>query len=120
MSYTHKLTDSCVPYVLAGMGGLSINDAMTYGMPVLCAVCDSTERDLVMEGKNGYFFKDGDADSLADRIREMFESPERCKEMGKESERMIRENINMETVSERYLKAFQEILRLTHSCDSDN
>ena len=70
--------------------------------------------------KNGYFFKDGDADSLADRIREMFESPERCKEMGKESERMIREKINMETVSERYLKAFQEILRLTHSCDSDN
>ena len=78
------------------------------------------QQDLVMEGKNGYFFKDGDADSLADRIREMFESPERCKEMGKESERMIREKINMETVSERYLKAFQEILRLTHSCDSDN
>ena len=107
-------------YVLAGMGGLSINDAMTYGMPVLCAVCDSTERDLVMEGKNGYFFKDGDADSLAGRIREMFESPERCKEMGKESERMIREKINMETVSERYLKAFQEILRLTHLRDSGN
>lgn len=58
-------------YVLAGMGGLSINDAMTYGMPVLCAVCDSTERDLVMEGKNGYFFKDGDADSLAGRIRDV-------------------------------------------------
>lgn len=107
-------------YVLAGMGGLSINDAMTYGMPVLCAVCDSTERDLVMEGKNGYFFKDGDADSLADRIREMFESPERCKEMGKESERMIREKINMETVSERYLKAFQEIIHLTHLRDSGN
>lgn len=62
-------------YVLAGMGGLSINDAMTYGMPVLCAVCDSTERDLVMEGKNGYFFKDGDAGSLADRIREMSNLP---------------------------------------------
>ena len=97
-------------YVLAGMGGLSINDAMTYGMPVLCAVCDSTERDLVMEGRNGYFFKDGDADSLAERIREMFESPERCREMGKESERIIREKINMETVSKRYLKAFQEII----------
>ena len=75
-------------YVLAGMGGLSINDAMTYGMPVLCAVCAS----------------------LAERIREMFESPERCREMGKESERIIREKINMETVSKRYLKAFQEII----------
>ncbi len=65
------------------MGGLSINDAMTYGMPVLCAVCDSTERDLVKEGKNGYFFKDGDADSLADRIREMFESPRTLQGDGK-------------------------------------
>ncbi len=33
---------------------------------------------------------------------------------------MIREKINMETVSERYLKAFQEILRLTHLRDSGN
>lgn len=98
-------------YVLAGMGGLSINDAMTYGMPVLCSVCDSTERDLVIEGKNGYFFKDGDADSLAKRIEEMFESPERCRKMGKESERIIREKINIETVSERYLKAFQEFMK---------
>lgn len=44
-------------YVLAGMGGLSINDAMTYGMPVLCSVCDGTERDLVIDGKNGFFSK---------------------------------------------------------------
>lgn len=98
-------------YVLAGMGGLSINDAMTYGMPVLCSVCDSTERDLVMEGTNGYFFKDGDADSLAEKIKEMFASPEKCKKMGEESERIIREKINMETVSERYLEAFQEIMK---------
>lgn len=97
-------------YVLAGMGGLSINDAMTYGMPVLCSVCDSTERDLVVEGKNGFFFKDGDGDSLAERIKEMFASPERCRKMGEESERIIREKINMETVSERYLKAFREIM----------
>lgn len=97
-------------YVLAGMGGLSINDAMTYGMPVLCSVCDSTERDLVIEGTNGFFFKDGDVDSLAERIKEMFASPERCRKMGEESERIIREKINMETVSERYLKAFREIM----------
>lgn len=77
-------------YVLAGMGGLSINDAMTYGMPVLCAVCDSAEHDPVHGRQERLFFKDG-APIMAGRIREMFESPERCKEMGKESERMIRE-----------------------------
>lgn len=100
-------------YVLAGMGGLSINDAMTYGMPVLCSVCDSTERDLVTDGKNGFFFKNGDADSLAEKISRLFSSPELCKQMGKESERVIREEINLETVSERYLKAFKEFLGTT-------
>lgn len=99
-------------YVLAGMGGLSINDAMTYGMPVLCSVCDSTERDLVMEGKNGFFFKDGDADSLAAMIEKMFESPRQCRRMGEESERIIREKINIETVSERYVEAFQEFMKV--------
>lgn len=98
-------------YVLAGMGGLSINDAMTYGMLVLCSVCDSTERDLVAEGKNGFFFKDGDADSLAAMIEKMFESPEQCRRMGEESERIIRKKINIETVSQRYVEAFQEFMK---------
>lgn len=97
-------------YVLAGMGGLSINDAMTYGLPVLCSVCDSTERDLVTDGVNGLFFKDGNMESLAEKIETLLASPARCREMGQESERIIREKINMETVSERYLKAFKEIL----------
>lgn len=97
-------------YVLAGMGGLSINDAMTYGMPVICSVCDSTERDLVAEGRNGFFFRQGDACDLAEKIKAMFRSPERCREMGKESERIIREEINIETVSERYLDAFRKTL----------
>ncbi|WP_290381655.1 glycosyltransferase family 4 protein [Bacteroides acidifaciens] len=102
-------------YVLAGMGGLSINDAMTYGMPVLCSVCDSTERDLVIEGKNGFFFKDGDADSLAAKIEMMFESPEQCRRMGDASERIIREKINIEIVSERYMAAFREFMKVSKS-----
>lgn len=97
-------------YVLAGMGGLSINDAMTYGMPVICSVCDSTERDLVIEGQNGFFFREGDADSLAEKITTLFTSPELCKKMGKESQRRILEEINIDTVSQRYMKAFDEVL----------
>ncbi len=96
-------------YVLAGMGGLSINDAMTYGLPVLCSVCDGTERDLVTDGVNGLFFREGDAESLAEKIDTLFASPARCKEMGRESERIIRKKINIETVSERYLEAFKEM-----------
>ncbi len=98
-------------YVLAGMGGLSINDAMTYALPVVCSVCDSTERDLVTNGRNGLFFRDGDADSLTEKILQLLASPQECRRMGQESERIIREQINIDTVSERYLKAFADFLR---------
>lgn len=97
-------------YVLAGMGGLSINDAMTYGMPVICSVCDSTERDLVTDGRNGFFFKEGDVDSLAEKITTLLASPELCREMGEESQRIILEKVNINTVSQRYLNAFEAIL----------
>lgn len=33
--------------------------------------------------------------------------------MGRESERIIREKINIETVSERYLEAFKEMKKLS-------
>lgn len=98
-------------YVLAGMGGLSINDAMTYALPVVCSVCDSTERDLVTDGRNGLFFRDDDADSLTEKILQLLASPQECRRMGQESERIIREQINIDTVSERYLKAFADFLR---------
>lgn len=99
-------------YVLAGMGGLSINDAMTYGLPILCSTCDSTERDLVTDGVNGFFFKNDNAESLAEKIKTLLGSPTLCRKMGQASERIIREKINIETVSNRYLKAFEEIMQL--------
>lgn len=105
-AYMHEST----VYVLAGMGGLSINDAMTYGLPVLCSVCDSTERDLVTDSVNGLFFEEGNVESLAEKIEELLASPARCKEMGRESERIIREKINIDTVSERYLKAMERMM----------
>lgn len=101
-SYMHE---SAV-YVLAGMGGLSINDAMTYGMPVICSVCDSTEKDLVHDGENGFYFEEGNAASLATQIIRIFNNPELTTRMGAASERIIREQINLDKVCDRYLKAF--------------
>ena len=97
-------------YVLAGMGGLSINDAMTYSMPVICSVCDSTERDLVTDGVNGFFFKEGDAADLAAKIKRLLESPELCRTMGEESFKVIRDRINIDTVSDRYMDVYKNLM----------
>jgi glycosyltransferase involved in cell wall biosynthesis len=98
-------------YVLAGMGGLSINDAMAYGLPVVCSVCDSTEQDLVKHGENGFFFKENDVDSLVQILEQLLHSPELCKQMGEKSKQIIENEINIETVSDRYYQAFNEVLK---------
>ena len=46
------------------------------------------------------------AENLAERISTLFDSPQLIESMGKESERIIREEINLETVSDRYVAAF--------------
>ena len=68
-------------YVLAGMGGLSINDAMTFSLPVICSICDGTEHDLVSDGINGFFFRENDVVDLAEKIRILFRNPDLRKKM---------------------------------------
>lgn len=96
-------------YVLAGMGGLSINDAMTYGLPVVCSVCDSTEKDLVTDGVNGLFFKASDAADLSEKITEILDNPKLRINMGEASLDIIEHKINLTSVSRRFVDAFRVI-----------
>lgn len=75
-----------IVYVFVGMGGLFINDVMIYGLFVVCLVCDSIECDLVMDGVNGFFFKEGNVDSLSDKFNKLFVFFECCVFMGCELE----------------------------------
>ena len=99
-------------YVLAGMGGLSINEAMTFGLPVVCSVADGTERKLVIENKNGHYFEDGNKDSLFNILDEMLNDLPKTKQMGIESERIIVEEINIHTVLKKYMDTFEYVLGL--------
>ncbi len=96
-------------YVLAGMGGLSINDAMCFGLPVLCSVGDGTEKVLVREGINGRYFQDGDEDDLCDKIIWFFEHEEQLPKMGDKSEEIIRNDVNIHTVINGYMGAFHYV-----------
>lgn len=93
-------------YVLAGMGGLSINDAMCFGLPILCSVGDGTEKILVREGINGRYFRDGDENDLVEKITWFFENVEQLPQMGLKSEEIIRNEVNIRTVLDGYLQAF--------------
>lgn len=105
------LLKSCSVYVLAGMGGLSINDAMCLGLPVICSVCDGTEAVLVREGVNGRYFKNDDCDDLCEKICWFFEDADRSRTMGRNSLEIIRTQVNVNTVLAEYKNAFRHVMR---------
>ena len=101
-------------YVQPGMGGLAINEAMCFGKPVICSVCDGTEKELVQEGINGLYFSEGNKTDLADKIKSLLADPEMIKKMGKQSESIIKNEINIHTVIRRYENAFHSMLNNIH------
>jgi glycosyltransferase involved in cell wall biosynthesis len=98
-------------YVLAGMGGLSINEAMCYGLPIICSVADGTEKAIVRADYNGYYFERDNLTSLCDSIDLLLQDEAKLKLFGERSLRIIKEEINIRTVSKRYVKAFEYVMK---------
>lgn len=98
---------SCDLFVLPGMGGLAINDAMAFGNAVICSVCDGTEKDLVFDNQNGYFFQTGNKESLVKALRKFLSQTESEKErMRNKSLEIIKTKINVNSVAKNYINAF--------------
>lgn len=97
-------------YVLGGMGGLSINDAMCFAKPVICTEADGTERRLVRDGYNGYYFANGDQGSLNTALRKLLADPEKVARFGANSLKIIEEEINIHSVIREYEEAFEFVI----------
>jgi glycosyltransferase involved in cell wall biosynthesis len=94
-------------YTLAGMGGLSINDAMCFDKPIVCSRADGTEKTLVRDGYNGYIFKNNDLADLINKLDLLWQNPDTLAQMGANSGKIIANEINIHTVVANYQKAFQ-------------
>ena len=93
------------------MGGLSINDAMAFGLPVICSVCDGTEKKLVKEGYNGIYFREGDTLDLTEKIRYLWKQPDLLEKMSQNSLHIIQNEVNIYTVIGEYKKAFDYVMK---------
>ncbi len=99
-------------YVLGGMGGLSINDAMCFGKAVVCSVADGTEKRLVHEDKNGHYFENGSSYSLTKVLDKLLSDQNKITQFGQQSSEIIREQINIHTVLKGYIDAFEFVLKV--------
>lgn len=69
--------------------GLSVNEAMACGLPVIVSDTVGCAKDLVHNGVNGYIFPKGNVDSLTKALKQVSDQRDGISYMGIESEKII-------------------------------
>lgn len=89
-------------FLLAGTGGLAINEAMAYGLPIITTNADGTGCDLI-DG-NGYFLeKFGDAELQYHYLKEFINQPvEEKEEMSERSKHIVSSKATLQNMTERH------------------
>jgi glycosyltransferase involved in cell wall biosynthesis len=95
-------------FVLPGTGGLAVQQAMSFGLPVIVAEGDGTQDDLVRPG-NGWRIRPGDLDDLIITLQSALSDPARLRRMGAEGYRIVAEEANLEKMVEVFALALNEV-----------
>lgn len=95
-------------FVLPGSGGLAVQQAMSYGLPVIVAEGDGTQGDLV-RSENGWLLPPGDLELLKNALGSALAEPARLREMGAASYRIVSEEINLEAMASAFAGAAASI-----------
>ncbi|MBI1794429.1 MAG: glycosyltransferase family 4 protein [Chloroflexi bacterium] len=95
-------------FVLPGTGGLAVQEAMSYGLPIIVAKGDGTQDDLVRES-NGWQIPPEDYAALVSTLRTALSDVNRLRKMGEESFRIVSEEINLEKMVEGFVRTLNSM-----------
>ena len=95
-------------FVLPGTGGLAVQEAMSYGLPVIVAQGDGTQDDLIRK-ENGWQIPPDNFEALASTMKDALSDIARLRKMGEESYRIVKEEINIEKMVETFITALNLI-----------
>lgn len=95
-------------FVLPGTGGLAVQEAMSYGLPVIVAEGDGTQSQLVRPG-NGWMVRPGSLDDLITKLTVALSDLPKLRNMGLESYRIARDEVNIEKMVQVFLDAVHAV-----------
>jgi glycosyltransferase involved in cell wall biosynthesis len=95
-------------FVLPGTGGLAVQEAMSHGLPVIVAQGDGTQDDLVRP-RNGWQVPPNDLDALVATMKDALSDTARLRRMGEESYRIVREEVNIESMVRTFVRALNTL-----------
>lgn len=84
--------------------GLSVNEAMNFSLPVIVSSTCGSSFDLIVPGKNGFIFDEGDTSELSICILKATENKEITKSMGQQSAAIIK-NYSISVVTDNIMQA---------------
>jgi glycosyltransferase involved in cell wall biosynthesis len=98
-------------FVLPGVGGLALNQAMFWGKTCIVSKADGTEDDLVIEGVTGYRFKENDLGSLVSAMdRRINEKKDKIDVMSENSRQFIQNKSNVNNMVSVFSKTINKFL----------
>jgi glycosyltransferase involved in cell wall biosynthesis len=95
-------------FVLPGTGGLAVQQAMSFGLPVIVGQADGTQAELV-HPENGWQLTDADWPVLSQVIAKALSDIVRLRQMGVESYRLIAEEVNVEKMVDVFAQAVNKV-----------
>jgi glycosyltransferase involved in cell wall biosynthesis len=97
-------------FALPGTGGLAVQEAMTYGLPVIVAQGDGTQDDLVRP-ENGWQVPPGDQAAFTTTLQKALSDVKLLRQMGAESYRIVAVEINLEAMVEAFIDVLNKFER---------
>jgi glycosyltransferase involved in cell wall biosynthesis len=96
-------------FVMPGTGGLAVQEAMSYGLPVIVGVADGTQEDLVRD-ENGWLLADDSIQTLKDTLVSALLDIFALREKGSASYRIVSQEINLENMVAVFSRAIEKVM----------
>ena len=95
-------------FVLPGLGGLAIPDAMLHGLPVIASSADGSESDFI-DGQNGMIIPKIDSENLYTTLKDLCENGDRLKDMKQHAFDTIKNRHNIHSFIHQIEKALYSV-----------
>jgi len=95
-------------FVMPGTGGLAVQEAMSFGLPVIVGVADGTQADLVRD-ENGWLLADDSLQALTDTLASALSDISALRKKGSASYRIVSQEINLEKMVAVFSKAVEKV-----------
>ena len=96
-------------FVLPGSGGLAVQQAMAFALPIIVGQADGTQLDLV-RAENGWRLESGGVDVLILIMKNILSDVPRLRRMGLASYRIVHDEINLENMVSRFMEAVNSVV----------